>query len=95
MKHRISEPGWLATRVTSSAKSEYGNPLFAHTSAVYVTVGGRRIQLENEVRYLLGQLESARRAITANARFDTDSQRDDVLGLYDRAITELNSRRGD
>ncbi len=91
VKLHVSEPGWLAARVTSLAKTEYGHPLFAHTSAVYTPVGGRRIQLEGNVRFLLSQLESAHSAIAAKARFDTDKQREEVLGLYDRAINELQA----
>jgi hypothetical protein len=92
LRRPMSEPGWLAVRVNSTAKNEYGQPLFAHSSAVYTTLGGRRIQLIDDVRFLLSQLESARSAIAANARFDTDAQRDAVLGLYDRAMEDLRGR---
>jgi hypothetical protein len=92
VKLPVSEPGWIAARISPSAKTEYGNPLFAHTSAVYTTVGGRRIQIETDVRFLLGQLESARSAIAANARFETDSQREAVLSAYDRATSDLRDK---
>jgi hypothetical protein len=85
----IAEPCWLAARVTTANKTEYGYPLFAHTSPVYVTVGGRSVRVVEDVRFLLGELESARSAIVAKAHFDNDSQRDQVLGLYDEAITKL------
>jgi len=92
LKLHVSEPGWLAARVASSTKTEYGYPLFAHTSAVYTTIGDRTIQLENDLRFLLGQVESARSAIAAEARLDTDAQRNAVLGLYDRTIADLRSK---
>ena len=91
-KLTITEPCWLAARVVSTAKNEYGQPLFAHTSPVYVTYKGRTIQQAEDVRYLLGQLDSARSAIAAKAKFDTDTQRDSVLQLYDRAAAELQRR---
>ena len=87
-----SEPGWLAARTTTTAKNEYAQLLFAHTSAVYVTVAGHTISREEDVRFLLGQVESARSAIVAKAQFDTDQQRDSVLKLYDQAAADLRTR---
>lgn len=87
-----SEPGWLATRTTTTAKNEYGQPIFAHTSAVYVTVAGRTICREGDVRFLLSQVESARSAIAAKAQFDTDQQRRSVLELYEQSAVALRAK---
>ena len=38
---RVDEPGWLALRVSGEAKSEYGLPIFGHTSAIYLEVDGK------------------------------------------------------
>jgi hypothetical protein len=92
IRDTASEPGWLATRTTTTAKNEYGPPLFAHTSAVYVTVAGRTICREDDVRYLLSQVESARSAIAANARFDSDQQRRSALDLYDQSVIALRAK---
>ncbi len=88
------EPCWLAARTTTTAKNEYGQPLFAHTSAIYITVAGRTISRDEDVRFLLSQLESARSTIAAKARFDTDRQRDSVLQLYDQSAATLRSKLG-
>jgi hypothetical protein len=93
-KLSIAAPGWLAVRVSTTQKNEYGAELFAHSSPIYITHQGRRVQLESDLRFLLGQVASARSEITAKARFDNESQRKDVLQIYDRAIGELETRLG-
>ena len=40
----VEEPGWLALRVTGQANSEYGLPIFGHTSAIYLEVNGKSIR---------------------------------------------------
>jgi hypothetical protein len=93
-KLAVSEPCWLAIRVDTAHKNEYGADLFAHTSPVYVTVGGRLPENSEDVRYLLGQVESARSEIAAKARFNADAERVDILGLYDQAIADLETKLG-
>jgi len=52
-------------------------------------VSWRTISRDEDVRFLLSQLESARSAIAAKARFNTDQQRDIVLQLYDQLAATL------
>jgi hypothetical protein len=89
---RVTEPCWLAARVATTNKTEYGYPIFAHTSPVYVTMGDRLVEVAEDMRFLLGELEAARSAVAAKARFDTDAHREQVLGIYDAAIERMNSR---
>jgi hypothetical protein len=88
-KLQLSEPGWLAARITTTNKNEYGRTLFGHTSAVYVTLQGRSIRRDADVAFLRHEVETARAAIAEKARFDTDDQRQKVLGLYDAALEKL------
>ncbi len=85
----VTEPCWLAVRINTAAQNEYGQPLFAHSSAVYVTVAGQTVRINEDVRFLLRELESARSAIAARAHFETDAQRTDILEPYDRAMARL------
>src|SRR5207302_1948683 len=54
---RLDAPGWFALRVQSTTKNELGQPLFAHTSPVYVDFGGRRRQDVDAALALLRQVE--------------------------------------
>jgi hypothetical protein len=87
-----SEPCWLAARITSDRKNEYGSVLFAHTSPVYITRQGRTVCQEPDVRFLMTQVEFARSEIMARGKFDTDSQRGAIIGLYDHAMVDLKDR---
>lgn len=49
---RVEEPGWLALRVSGQGESEYGLPIFGHTSAIYLEVDGRSIRQPCVVRLL-------------------------------------------
>ncbi|GDY09531.1 hypothetical protein LBMAG52_30170 [Planctomycetia bacterium] len=87
---KVSEPGWLAARINTANKNEYGRTLFGHTSAVYVTIAGRTIRRAADVAWLRHEVEDARAAITEKAQFDTAEQRAKVLGLYDQALQKLS-----
>ncbi len=86
---KISEPGWLAARISTAAKNEYGRTLFGHTSAIYVTIDGRSVRRAADVAWLRHEVEVARATITEKAQFDTAEQRSKVLGLYDQALRSL------
>lgn len=83
---KVSEPGWLAARISTANKNEYGRTLFGHTSAIYVTLDGRTIRRAADVAWLRHEVEAARTTITEKAQFDTAEQRQKVLGLYDQAL---------
>ncbi len=85
----ITEPGWLAARITTANKNEYGRTLFGHTSAVYVTLQGRTIRRAADVAWLRHEVETARATIAEKAQFDTAEQRQKVLGLYDQSLKTL------
>ena len=85
----VSEPGWLAARITTANKNEYGRTLFGHTSAVYVTLQGRSIRRAADVAWLRHEVETARATIAEKAQFDTAEQRQKVLGLYDQSLKTL------
>lgn len=86
---RITEPGWLATRVSTDKKHEYGRTLYAHTSAVYVTWQGRTVRRPADVVWLRKEMQSARETIAEKAQYDTTEQRAKVLSLYDAALQAL------
>jgi hypothetical protein len=87
---KVSEPGWLATRISTANKNEYGRTFFGHTSAVYVMIDGHTIRRAADVAWLRHEVEAARASITEKAQFDTAEQRAKVLGLYDQALQTLS-----
>lgn len=89
---RVDGPCWVAVRVVGGGKTEYGKQLFAHSSPVYIQVAGRSVQIAQDLRYLVREMQSARSIIATHGHFDNDTQRREVLGIYDRGIEELRAR---
>jgi hypothetical protein len=96
----LAGPCWLALRVPPLAldasggflRSELGGPLFAHTSAVHVEVGGRAVFLEEVARGLLEEMKQSRKQIAEKGLFSDDHERGHVLDVYSRAIAALEKR---
>lgn len=108
LKHTVNftESGWVALRVESGAlpvgpdaparpsgpKNEMGEPIFGHTSAVYVEVAGRPIFKPAAARELIADMEGAITDITAKGQFDDNAQREEVLKVYRTGIETLSRR---
>jgi hypothetical protein len=88
----IEEPSWLALRVSSTTRSEYGRELFGHTSPVYVTIGGSNVRIQQDVDWLIRDMEQAIETIRARGSFATPANRDRVLAVYREGIAKLGSR---
>ena len=56
-------------------KNEFGQPLFSHSSPVYVEVAGRPIFDPEASRDLLAEVERAMRQVAETARFGDDVER--------------------
>jgi len=89
---RISEPGWIALRVKSQRKNELGEPLFGHSSAVYVEIAGKTVFKPEVAAELIANMNEAMRTIREKASFADDKQADDVLDVYREGIVSLRKR---
>jgi hypothetical protein len=88
-----NEPGWLALRVPASeARNEMDEPIFAHTSPIYIEFGGKHVFKREAAETLLADMESALNVIPAKAKFAGDTQREEVLKIYRDGIASLRKR---
>ncbi len=97
IEHRlaVTEPGWLALRVPDDAgTSELGKPLFAHTSAVYLELAGRRRFRAEVARSLLAEMQESLERIGAQGRFGNAAEREAVLRVYRDGAAALQGRIG-
>lgn len=97
----VREPGWLALRIppaqpyeiradyTGEGVSILGKPVFAHTSPVYVTIGGREIRDAAAVQELIARVEAALGTIDEHGLFADQTERDAVRALYTGARDRL------
>jgi len=88
----INESGWLALRISSNEKNAFGEPLFGHTSAVYVEMGGKTIFKREAAEALVADMRVAIDSIGQHAKFADDDQRDEVLNVYREGIATLEAR---
>ena len=100
----IREPGWLALRIpagkpyhdrtqyTGAGANLFGKALFAHTSAVYVTLAGKSVRQPAAIRTLIAEVEAAVRTIEAKGAFANDTERAGLLAIYRDAIASLQAR---
>ncbi len=88
----LGEACWLAARIETTNRNEFGQPLFAHTSPVYVDLNGKSVFKLSSAQELLKQLGEGRAAIRAQGMFTSDRARDRVLKSYDEAVADLKKR---
>ncbi|MBL9213011.1 MAG: CehA/McbA family metallohydrolase [Opitutaceae bacterium] len=101
----VTEPGWFALRLpatlpytdrsafTGAGANLFGKALFAHTSAVYVTLAGRAVCQPEAVDQLITEAQAAIRLIEARGAFASDAARDGLLSIYRAAIAKLEARK--
>jgi hypothetical protein len=97
-------PCWLALRTPPPPASgepapasphpvnELGQPLFSHTSAIYVEVAGKMLFDRSVAEDLLREMEQNKALIGTKALFADDHERDHVLGVYEQAMAILKKR---
>jgi hypothetical protein len=65
--------------------SALGPVVFAHTSPVWVEVGGRPVRRPASARWLLDWLDRFQALLGEHGRFADDGQRADLAAVVDRA----------
>jgi hypothetical protein len=88
----ISEPGWVALRISSEQKNELGSPLFGHTSAVYIEIAGKTIFKPEAARKLVTNMNVSMRTIREKASFTDDKQAEQIMKVYREGIASLRKR---
>ncbi len=88
----VDRPGWFAVRIESQTKNELGQPLFAHSSPVYVELRGQQPFDVEAARELIRQLEESQVTIRTRGQFSSPQAAAKVLALYEEAARKLRSR---
>lgn len=85
-------PQVLLMRGSGDGKNEMGEALFAHTSPVYIELGGQRVFRRDSAKALVAEMESSLQQVPAKGKFANDAQREDVLKIYRDGIQSLRKR---
>jgi hypothetical protein len=90
---KITEPGWVALRIPlESGKNEFDKPLFAHTSPIYIEVGGRRIFRPEVARQLIAEMEKSMETIKEKGTFANAVELESVMSVYRDGIGIVQKR---
>ncbi len=95
MRHAlvIDQPGWFALRIPADVgKTELDRPLFAHTSPIYIELGGRQLFRSDVAQGLVDEIRASVQTIEDNAVFADENERQRVLRVYQTAIKTLEDR---
>jgi hypothetical protein len=100
----VDAPCWLTLRTPpppvasdptlqeSVPQNEYGGPLFAHTSPIYVQLAGRGVFDRTTCEKLLAEMQRNVEEIKRQAVFANEQERRHVLVVYEEGIERLQQR---
>ena len=81
----IPEDGWLAARLASNARDSFFQPLFAHTSPIYVRCGVPNRTTPDAAASFVRGLDGALEWVATQGRFRAEKQQREVAGLFREA----------
>lgn len=90
----IDKPGWVALRIEpdDARVNELGRPLFAHTSPIYIEVGGKTIFDIETAKQLVAEMKDSVETIKSLGKFTSDATRAQLLSVYETEIQKLEQR---
>jgi hypothetical protein len=90
----VPGPGWLAARAVCTNEPNEVQPVYAHTSAVYVRLDGRPPSANSaEIDPFLAKLDKMLEWVAREARCETDQQRQRLAAVFESAKQELLRRQ--
>ena len=91
----VDRSGWYLVRAWSHGARAPVLDLhpMATTSPIYVTVGGQPVRSPEDAAYFLAWMDRLEQAARANSGYNTDQERDHILGLIDAARQEFRRRQ--
>lgn len=92
-KITLDQSGWVALRVRGSGHRLAPNDreVYAHTSPVYVSVGGRRVASRPDAEFFIEQIDILIAKMDARGNFAHRGQRDEIAARF-RAAQEIYRR---
>ena len=89
LDHELTLDGsaWVAARVDGEFHPLVVNDfrLYAHTTPVWLKVGGKRYRDPEAARFFAGWIDRLMEGVRARGRFEKEADRDDVIQLFERA----------
>jgi hypothetical protein len=75
--------GWIGARLASGSRDSFNQPIWAHTSPVYLSETGQQSEASIEsAKYFTEQIGEGIKWVKTKGRFYTDVQRKEVVDLF-------------
>ena len=78
----VAADGWIAARASSDVRDSFFQPIFAHTSPLYVRVGRAGEEKKNAAAWFSDAIERSLEWVRTKGRFYNDTQRQEVVDLF-------------
>ena len=78
----VPNDGWVAARLFSNTRDSFEQPIWAHTSPVYLKTGAASPERAEAARWFDDHIDKSLDWVTKKGKFYTDSQRKEVLDLF-------------
>lgn len=79
------DDGWLAARVFSRRRDSFYQPIFAHTSPIWLHVDHASMARLSSAAFFVKSLDEAVDWVCTSGKFSSERQRTDVFGLFETA----------
>ena len=79
---RIASDGWVAARAFGEARDSFAQPVYAHTSPVYIGGGLPPGAAPRSAAFFVRSIDAAMEIVGRDWRFTRDAQRAEVLDLF-------------
>lgn len=88
----LPEPGWVALRIPlETTDNEFGRPLFAHTSPIYIEMNNKSVFKHEVAEGMLQEIEGSVKRIDEQAVFANKRERASVMDVYAKATSQLQT----
>jgi hypothetical protein len=82
----VAGDGWIAARIGSNSRDSFAQPIWAHTSPVYIDAGGAASPERSvSAARIVSQIDDSISWLRSDGKFYTDEQRNEVLSLFKQA----------
>jgi hypothetical protein len=78
----LPNDGWISSRLFSDARDSFAQPVWAHTSPIYVKTGAASPEKKEAALWFEDHIEKSLEWVTKKGKFYTDSQRKEVIDLF-------------
>ena len=78
----VPADGWIAARVSGHARDSFAQPVFAHTSPVYLSTGLTSPERREAAAHFDREIENSIEWVGGKGKFYSDAQRKEVVDLF-------------